>query len=91
MATLGHQRQITYLNKVHQNGRLAHAYLLYGPQRVGKLAMAQEFAKTLVAEVVLVDREHTLVSKKDERRETRPTAVSSGRIPIEDIRELKRM
>jgi DNA polymerase-3 subunit delta' len=70
------------LERAHKNGKLAHAYLLYGPQQVGKLAMAQEFAKTLGCERVwLVDREHTLVSKKDERKE----------IPIEDIRELKRM
>lgn len=78
---LGHKRQIAYLERARKNGKLAHAYLLYGPQRVGKLAMAQEFAKRLGAEVVLVDREHTLVSKKEDRKD----------IPIEDIRELKRI
>lgn len=78
---LGHQRQIAYLSQARENGKLAHAYLLYGPQRVGKLAVAREFADALGAEVVLVDREHTLVSEKDVRRD----------IPIEDIRELKRM
>lgn len=81
MAVLGHKRQVAYLEKALKNGKLAHAYLLHGPERVGKLAVAKYFAETLGAEIVLVDREHTLVSKKDERRE----------IPIEDIRELKRM
>ncbi|MBI4225038.1 MAG: AAA family ATPase [Candidatus Sungbacteria bacterium] len=81
MAILGHERQVAYLERARENGKLAHAYLLYGPERVGKLAVAQEFAKRLGAEIVLIDREHTLVSKKDERRD----------IPIEDIRELKRM
>ncbi len=78
---LGHQRQIAYLSQARENGKLAHAYLLYGPQRVGKLAVAQEFAKMLGAEVVLVDREHTLVSEKDVRKE----------IPIKDIQALKKM
>ncbi|MBI3442290.1 MAG: hypothetical protein HY007_00775 [Candidatus Sungbacteria bacterium] len=78
---LGHSRQIAYLERARENGKLAHAYLLYGPQRVGKQAVAMEFSKTLGAEAMLVDREHTLVSKKDERRD----------IPIEDIREIKRM
>ncbi len=78
---LGHTRQIAYLERARENGKLAHAYLFYGPERVGKLTVAQEFAKGLGAEVVLIDREHTLVSEKEVRKE----------IPIEDIREIKRM
>ena len=103
---LGHERQIEYFNNVLKHGRLAHAYLLYGPEHVGKFMIAKEFAKALYCEksaeqidvscgvcsacrqieagehpsVIVLDRETTLVSKKDIRKE----------IPIEDIREVKR-
>lgn len=103
----GHERQIEYLNKVLQRGRLAHAYLFYGPEHVGKFTIAKLLAKTLHCEklnlilngacdsciscrmidsdssphVTVLDREHSLTSKKDKRKD----------IPIEDIRELRRV
>lgn len=79
--TLGHERQLQYLEKVLKNGRLAHAYLFYGPEHVGKLTVAKYFAGRLnPAEVIELSVSETLVSKKEKRKE----------IPIEDIRELKR-
>lgn len=78
---LGHERQIEYLNKVIRRGRLAHAYLFYGPEHVGKFTVAKHFAGLLnAAEVIILSPEHTLVSKKEKRKD----------IPIDDIRELKR-
>lgn len=44
---LGHERQITYLNKVMERGRLAHAYLFYGPEHIGKFTIAKIIAKKL--------------------------------------------
>ncbi len=112
---LGHERQIEYLNKVLQRGKMAHAYLFYGPEGVGKFTIAKIIAKFLHCEmfqlssgrlivgtfdnichscsqclavdrgthphVFILDPEHTLVSKKEKRKD----------IPIEDIRELKRI
>lgn len=103
---LGHERQIEYLNKVLQRGRLAHAYLLYGPEHVGKFHFAKAVAKALYCknfsdlsnegdrcidcemiekdshpDVICIDTSHTLLSKKEIRSE----------IPIEDIREIKRI
>jgi DNA polymerase-3 subunit delta' len=98
---LGHERQLTYLQKVIERGRLAHAYLFYGPERVGKFTAAKWLVKKLQCEkggcgdcsdcrliennsypyVTLLDIEHTLTSEKEERKE----------IPIDDIRELKRI
>ena len=103
---LGHNRQIEYFNKVLLRGRMAHAYLFYGPEHIGKLTFAKLLAKTLFCEksskaignecgscnecraadtgmnqgFIFFDTEHTLVSKKDKRKD----------IPIEDIRELRR-
>ncbi len=101
---LGHTPQLEYFKKVITRGRLAHAYLFSGPAHVGKLTAAIYLAKLLHCEgarvkpcgecgeccrieqgqhphVFLLDREHTLVSKKESRKD----------IPIEDIRELKRI
>lgn len=80
---LGHNRQLEYFQKVFERGRLAHAYLFYGPDQVGKMTVAEWLVKKLQCEknVILLDTEHTLLSKKEERKE----------IPIEDIRELKRI
>lgn len=103
---LGHNRQVDFLDKSLKNKRLAHAYLFYGPESVGKLTLAKNLAKVFCCsekpktlneicqhcsgcltvesgshpQVIVLDPEHTLVSKKDKRKD----------IPIEDIRELKR-
>lgn len=101
---LGHERQIEYLNAVVRKGLLAHAYLFYGPEHVGKLTVAFHIAKLLHCEkndenpcdkcrhcssiaagshpqILLLDTNHTLLSKKEERKD----------IPIDDMRELKRI
>lgn len=104
---LGHKRQLAYLNRALAGGRFPHAYIFYGPEHVGKLMIAKTLAKALHCSasghsldhvcnickacqdiennahrnVILLSRERSLVSKKEERTE----------IPIEDIRELKRM
>lgn len=78
---IGHKRQIDYLNRVLERGRLGHAYLFVGPEHVGKMRVAKWMAEAVGArEVITLSLEQTLVSKKDKRRE----------IPIDDIRELKR-
>jgi len=103
---LGHNQQKEYFNKILQKNRLAHAYLFYGPEAVGKFLFAKTIAKFLHCqknleslekvcgsciscrqieegahlEVIVLDREHTLLSKKEERSD----------IPIDDIREIKR-
>lgn len=79
---LGHERQIQYLEKVLKSGRLAHAYLFHGPENVGKFSVAKYFIEKLPCpHPIILDIENTLVSKKDKRKD----------IPIDDIRELKRM
>ncbi len=45
---LGHERQILYLDEVLRRGRFAHAYLFYGPEGVGKLAVAKAAAQALL-------------------------------------------
>ena len=44
---LGYDRQIAYLDRVMARGRLAHAYLFYGPDGAGMLSIAKAMAKAL--------------------------------------------
>lgn len=45
---VGHQRQIRYLEQVLAKGTLAHAYLFYGPEGVGKRTVALTVARALL-------------------------------------------
>jgi len=45
---LGHERQIRYFDRVMAAGRLGHAYLLHGPERVGKRTIAFAIARALL-------------------------------------------
>lgn len=45
---LGHERRVGYFDRVISRGRLAHAYLLYGPERVGRHAIAFSIARALL-------------------------------------------
>ena len=45
---LGHERQVRYFDRVIAAGRLGHAYLLHGPERVGKRAIAFAIARALL-------------------------------------------
>lgn len=104
---IGHQRRISYLNRLMKSGRLAHAYLFYGPEHVGKLTIAKEFGAALLCRA----REQRIGNACGECHDCRMAAQGSHsqivlldpdhpmiakkekrkEISIADIRELKRM
>lgn len=45
---IGNSRIYSYLDKVWRKGTWAHAYLLHGPEHVGKKTLALAFARTLL-------------------------------------------
>ncbi|MDI6783021.1 MAG: DNA polymerase III subunit delta' [bacterium] len=47
---IGHQEIISFLRNVIQFNRIAHAYLFYGPEGVGKEFCAMQFATALLCE-----------------------------------------
>ena len=49
-SVIGQARAQEILRRSIEQGRIAHAYLLWGPRGVGKDALAIEFAKTLLCE-----------------------------------------
>ena len=103
---IGHQRQIAYFNQVMRRGKLAHAYLFYGPEHAGKFTAAKALAKFFYCEgrPAGLDKicEECLNCRRVEVNshpgvavlDTENTLVSKKEkrrdIPIEDIRELKR-
>ena len=89
---IGHRRQFEYLKKVHERGTFAHAYLFFGPEHVGKLHIAREWAKLFF--------EPTEWSAIDEGRHPDFIGLSKEKllvsdnqkeIGIEDIWELRRL
>lgn len=47
---IGHEKQVSFLQKSIRKNRLSHAYLFIGPQGVGKTTLALAFAKALQCE-----------------------------------------
>ena len=47
---IGQRRIVDALKRTHEGGRIAHAYLFYGPSGCGKRAVAMAFAKALQCE-----------------------------------------
>ena len=104
---IGHERQIKYLDRILARGCLAHAYLFYGPEQVGK----ETVAKTLVKAIFCAHAKKSLERVCDSceqcnlvEKETHPNVTNISRaatltskkekrsnIPIGDIRELKRI
>lgn len=89
---IGHKRQFEYLKKVYERGTLAHAYLFFGPEHVGKLHVAKEWMKLFFEpaerdaidenrhpDFIYLSREKLLAS--DNQKE----------IGIDDILELRRL
>lgn len=44
---IGHQRQLIFLKKCIERGKIPHAFLFYGEENIGKKMVAIEFAKIL--------------------------------------------
>lgn len=47
MAIIGHQKQWNFLKQSVENNRVAHAYIFYGPTKIGKKTVALELAEML--------------------------------------------
>lgn len=106
MEIFGHKRQIAHLNKILKRGRMAHAFLFYGPEHVGKRTIAVALAKALYcpnarhnllavcgsceACVRIEQGVHQNVFVLDSERTLTSRKEKRKEIPIEDIRELSR-
>lgn len=67
---IGHTRHIEYFNTILQRGKLAHAYLFYGPEHVGKHTFARHVAKVFycasLQKMLHVPRDHAVSGTFDD-------------------------
>lgn len=96
---IGHAPVISFLQKSLQSGNIAHAYLITGPQHVGKESLATSFAQALVCTshslcgsckgcTQFVRNAHPDVNWI-RRGESKTTQALAKNISIEQVRELQ--
>ncbi len=83
---IGHKNVISFLEKSVKNGQVSHAYLFYGPKRLGKGTIAEKFAEMLVGQPVAGHPDVYFIRReKDEKEEKMMSEIS-----IAQMRELER-
>jgi DNA polymerase-3 subunit delta' len=63
---LGHQKQIAFLKKILNSGKIPHALLFSGQEKLGKRTIALEFASWILKENPLLHPDFLLVEPKTE-------------------------
>lgn len=98
---IGHQRIWDFLTQSAQKEKLAHAYLFFGPEEVGKKTLALEFAKWLLCEDKknntacgvcrncreIAQSRHPDVFLLAPRREEKKSVLKTYEIGVEEIRD----
>jgi DNA polymerase-3 subunit delta' len=59
----GHEAALGEFNDALRSGRMHHAWLLVGPEGIGKATLAYRFARSVLAEGEAADREHPVFRK----------------------------
>ncbi len=85
---IGHAPVQAFFEKVIDNAALHHAYLFVGREHVGKRAMAEHIAATLlgVSKDALVSHPDVIVLEQEQHRKTGKT---KKHIDVEQVRQLK--
>jgi DNA polymerase III subunit delta' len=82
MMIIGHKKQRLFLEKSLENNLLAHAYLFYGPSKVGKKTIALEFIKNIQPAENYFSNFVDIEPKRIEDKQ-------NAKITIDDIKNLK--
>lgn len=77
----GHEPQKKHLEALIERGELAHAYLLAGPEGIGKRAVAEDIARALIREYTALDVMRCAPERDEDGK--------IHDIPIEEITRLK--
>jgi DNA polymerase III subunit delta' len=89
MNIIGHQKIIKLLDKTIARDVVSHAYLFYGPEKVGKFTVAVDFAKKLVVDGDKISPDIIIVQPEIEDKKGSLKKHLPRRIKIEQIRELQ--
>jgi len=85
---LGHQKQWQFLKKSAELGKISHAYLFSGPDKIGKRKIALEWAQLLFGEKIQLGKNPDLILVEPENPVTEKSIVGKREIKISQIREL---
>ncbi len=93
---LGHERVTDFLERAQGSGRLAHAYLFVGPEKVGKTTVAEWFIGKLVELTPSsspLERGRNILAHPDvfvlSRLTDEKTGKTKQQISVEQVRELR--
>jgi len=62
---IGHQKQITFLKKILNSGKIPHALLFSGPEKIGKKKVAFEFASWILGENIFSHPDFLFIEPKE--------------------------
>ncbi|MBI5230054.1 MAG: hypothetical protein HY981_02020 [Candidatus Magasanikbacteria bacterium] len=81
---IGHSKQIEFLKQAHARGKMAHAYLITGPEHVGKERVALEFIAALLqkdAARLITGIDFTVIERAaDEKKKRHGFSISVDQI-----------
>jgi len=84
---IGHQKIISFLNKSLKKGNLHHAYLMAGPEHVGKFTVALDFAEKILGNISETNPDLIIVKPEVEEKDGK---IRKKAIDVERMRELQR-
>jgi DNA polymerase III subunit delta' len=88
MKIIGHEKNLSFLERSIEAGSVSHAYLFTGPEHLGKFSVAIDFAKKLIGEKEQsVNPDLIIISPEKEEKKG---VVKEKDIKIEKIRELEK-
>ena len=82
---IGHKNITSFLEKSLKNGEISHAYLFYGPARLGKKTVASHFAEAVLGQPILNHPDVYEVRRERKEKEEKLTK----NISIEQVREFQ--
>lgn len=84
---IGHKKILNILNKSIEKGRVNHAYLFHGPEKVGKFSVALEFCQKLTGEAGQINPDIIIVKPEIEEKKG---IIKQKDITVEKIKDLGR-
>lgn len=80
---IGHEKQLNFLKRIADSGRIPHALLFSGQEKLGKKTVALEFINLVFGENPINHPDFTLIMPSTNE-------ISEGQIEIDRIRDLSR-
>jgi len=82
---IGHKNVTSFLEKSLKNGEVSHAYLFYGPARLGKKTVAERFVETMLGQPIL--NHPDIYEVRRERKEKEEKLAKN--ISVEQVRDFQ--